>query len=639
MVVKLKDPRRELIESTSEATAAEIAGVAKPRKRHAKQEVAPAVLEGEVLAPETLEQRIKSDFRVFLILGWRHLLHCDPAPIMLDMAWYLQHGPDRSVLMAFRGFSKSWITGFYALWLLYCNPQEKVLVMSGALERAVATTNWCLMLILTWPLLSHLKPRPNQRQSSKAFDVGPATPEQSPSFHAMGIGGQSAGFRASIIIPDDVETDKNSITSTMRAKIKDAIKEFDSVLYPNGRIKFLGTPHDEDSMYNELPKRGYDVRIWPAKYPTTEQVQRYRGRLAPYIEHQIRKLGPGCIGSSTMPSRFPDSDLAKRELSLGRSEFTLQFMLDTSLADRDRYPLKVKDLMVMSLDPRRGPEAVSWSGDAANRLNDLQPMGFEGDFYHSAVVTRDGPRSRYNRIVGAVDNSGRGSDETALVIGAELNGIIFLLHLWASKGGFEPKTLLTIAEACVKFRVQELRIEANFGDGMFAALLSPVLEKAWAKYNAKRPAGEDEGGTQILEVRSSNLLAKEKRILAILEPVTQGHRLVVDVGVIEGDLESIQQIDAEGRHRYSLFHQFTHLTRERDSLDHDDRVDALAMLLGAFADILGVDPGQMALRVSAEREVEEFDRLYGDLEEDDQGVLKAGDRKGQRAVSLLPTPR
>lgn len=88
-----------------------------------------------------------------------------------------------------------------------------------------------------------------------------------------------------------------------------------------------------------------------------------------------------------------------------------------------------------------------------------------------------------------------------------------------------------------------------------------------------------------------------------------------------------------------MFHQFTHLTRERDSLDHDDRVDALAMLLGAFADILGVDPGQMALRVSAEREVEEFDRLYGDLEEDDQGVLKAGDRKGQRAVSLLPTPR
>lgn len=633
-MVKVVEPTvREVIESgRGEASAAQIAGFGAKRVNATE-------------APETLEARIRSDFRVFLILGWRHLLNCDPTPAMLDMAWYLQHGPDRSGIMAFRGFSKSWITGLFALWLLYCDPQEKVLIESGALERAVASTNWCLMLILTWPLLAHLKPRPNQRQSSKAFDVGPATPEQSPSFHALGIGGQSVGFRASIIIADDVETDKNSITSTMREKIRDAVKEFDSVLRPGGRIKFLGTPHDEESLYNELPKKGYDIRIYPARYPNAEEVKRYGGRLAPFIVHQMQKLGPGCVGKSTMPSRFTDEDLSKRELSLGRSEFTLQFMLDTSMSDAARFPLKAADLMVMALDPRRAPEIVSWTGDPSKRLIELQPMGFQGDHYHSPILPPDVRYLKYNRIVGAVDNSGRGKDETALCIVGELNGVVFLLHLWAGLGGFAPGTLKAIADACVRFRVQELRIEANFGDGMFAALLLPVLEAAWKAYNkgplargAEHGVVPDEGGTSILEVRSSNLLVKEKRILAVLEPITQSHRLVVNSAVIEFDLESIHKIDAEGRHRYSLMHQFTHLTREKDSLDHDDRVDSLAMALGAFADILGVDPHQMAIKSAGERDDEEYERLFGDLEEQEDGTLKGG-AGGQRAVGLRPTPR
>lgn len=609
-MVSLVDPIRQLIEQGSEKTAAEIVGATRRR--------------GVVVDPASLESRMHEDFRVFLIMGWRHLLGVDPAPIMLDFAYNLQHGADRQVLMAFRGFSKSWITGFYALWLLFNDPQEKVLVESGALDRAVATTNWCLMLILSWPPLAHLKPRSNQRQSSKAFDVGPAKPEQSPSFHAMGIGGQAVGFRASIIIPDDVETNTNSITSTMRGKIRDAVKEFDSVLKPGGRIKFLGTPHDEESLYNELPKRGYTALKYPAKYPTAEQVKRYGDTLAPFILAQMRKLGPGCVGQSTMPSRFPMDDLAKRELSLGKSEFALQFMLDTSMADKLKYPLKAADLMVMALDPMRGPEVVSWSAGPQQRVVDLQPMGFEGDFYYAPVVASDGRYAKYNRIVAAIDNSGRGADETSISIVGEVNGVLYLLAQWATKAGFEPATLVTLASMCVQYRANEVRIEANFGDGMFAALFRPVLEKAWKLVNNRNKAKgtEDEGGTMIVEVRSSNLLAKEKRILAVLEPVTQQHRLVVARSVIEWDLESIQRMDGEdGRHRYSLMHQFTHLTRERESLDHDDRIDSLAMAIGGFADILGVDPHQEALRRGQEASDEEWEKLFGDNGETDEGVM------------------
>lgn len=656
MAPRIFDPRKaqealqEAREPTGEAPAAE---VARTRKRTARKPAEAPARHAEVTkaaqTPATLsEEAIKADFRLFLILLWRHLLGCDPTPIMLDMAWYLQHGPDRSVIMAFRGFSKSWITGAYAMWRLYRDPQQKILVVSGSLARAVASTNWCLNVITSWPLLQHLAPLPHQRQSSKAFDVGPATPEQSPSFHALGIGGQVVGFRADCIVPDDVETQQNSLTVTMREKIAEAIKEFDSVLKPGGVIKFLGTPHDEDSVYSKLPKRGYSVRVYPALYPTHEQIKKYGDKLAPYVLTQLRKLGPSCVGTSTMPTRFTDEDLAQRRLSLGTSEFALQFMLDTSLSDKQRYPLKLKDLMVMSLDPRRGPEAVVWTDDPGSRVLDLPVMGFEGDYYHAPTIPQGASYSPYNRIVGHVDNSGRGSDETALTILAELNGIIFWLHLWASTDGFEPSTLIAIAKACVRFRVQTLRVESNFGDGMFVALLTPVLVKEWATHNAalrrqihtSTNPGEEEGGTSIEEVRSTNQMAKERRILSALEPVTQQHRLVVDRAVVEWDFSSLQQIEGEDtRHKYAVGHQYTHLTRDRDCLLHDDRVDSLAGGVLAFADILGVDPGTMARVHSQDREDEEYERLFGDLDEDDDGTLRHSGRTGSRPESLKPQSR
>jgi hypothetical protein len=585
---------------------------------------------------------LAKDFRVFLTLIWRFLLGVDPNPIQLDMAWWLQHGPDRAVIMAFRGFSKSWITGAYALWRLYRNPQEKILVVSGSLIRAVATTNWCLNLIMSIPELAFLRPSPKQRQSSRAFDVGPALPDQSPSFHALGIGGQIVGFRGDCIVPDDVETQQNSLTLTMRDKIREAVKEFDSVLKPGGVIKYLGTPHDEDSLYSELIKRGYTARIWPALFPTAKQIKGYGDRLAPYIRHALDK-DPMLVGSSTMPNRFSNDDLAKRRLSLGNSEFALQFMLDTRLSDKDKYPLKIKDMSVLSLDPRRGPSKVVWTNDPEKRLKDLASVGFEGDYWYSAIVPEGADYLPYNRVVGSVDSSGRGDNETSLHITAELHGVIFFLYSWATRDGYDRPTLEHIAEACVKYRVQTLRVESNFGDGMFAALLQPYLTKAWKKENEarrKRNIGllkgerEDEGGTSIEEVRASNQMAKEKRILSVMEPVVQQHRLVVSQAVIEWDIKSVEEYEGvDIRHHYQLWRQFSRLTKERESLRWDDRIDNLALNLGAYADILGVDPGVVSAQAEEDALEEELLRLQGD-DLDGGGAVP-----DLRPASMRPTSR
>lgn len=566
----------------------------------------------------TLEQRVKADFRVFLTLVWRHVLGNDPNPIQLDLAYWLQHGPDRAIIMAFRGFSKSWITGAYALWRLYCNPDEKIMVVSGGLVRAMQTSNWCLGLVMTMDILKDLRPKANNRQSASMWDVGNCIPAQSASFTAFGIGGQLVGFRGTLIIPDDVETQTNSLTTVMREKILEAVKEFESVLTPGGQIKYLGTPHDVDSLYEKLLRlKGpdgtavYYARVWPALFPTQEEAASYRGRLAPYIEHEIGKLGPSCIGHSTMPLRFTDKDLETRCAAMGKSEFRLQFMLDLSGTFTDRFPLKLKDLMVMDLDANKAPEDLVWGTTHPDR--DLPVMGFDGDYYMKPVQISP-MMLPYSKKIAFVDPSGRGANETTLTVAGELHGRAFWLYQYATTDGYSPPTLEHIAKSCVRFGVSTLYVEGNFGDGMFLSLMGPVLIRAWEEEHKRRKLANlprlEQQGTTLVEIKSGSA-QKERRILSVLEPVFQQHRLVVDRSVIEADYKSLQSMEGEDtRHYYAWGYQATHITREKDCLTEDDRIEGLAGCLAQLAAELGVDPIGMTRRAQAERE----DDLEAELE-------------------------
>jgi len=621
MAPKLIDPRKalkdareaEAMPSASELLTPKPAFDARSNKAKLKGDTAQVPF-------DTLEARAKKDFRVFLTVVWRHLLGNDPNPIQLDMAYWLQHGPDRSITMAFRGFSKSWITGAYALWRLYVNPAEQILVVSGSLKRAIATTNWCLQLIMTIPMLAPMIPKPSMRQSSQMFDIGNCVPQQSASFMAAGIGGQLVGFRGTCIIPDDVETQTNSLTVVMREKIKEAVKEFESVLVPGGVIKYLGTPHDIESLYlfllslrNEDGSPVYHARIWPALFPTSEERKAYGEWLAPYITHQIEKHGAGLIGHSTMPQRFTDEDLAGRKAAMGKSEFLLQFMLDLKGFSRDKYPLKLKDLIVMDLDDHQGPEEVVWGNTHVER--DLPVMGFDGDFFYGPSDVSP-TFKRWTKVVGFLDTSGKGEDEAALAIVAELHGRAFWLHLDTSKQGFSDEWLKRIAKALVRFGVHELLIEDNFGGGMFTKLLQPHVVKAWEDYT-KSSAGKQRHpdsptGTRLTD-QNSGKLNKEARIMGTLEPVTQQHRLVVSRKVIEWDNSSILKMDGEeSRHRYAWGYQYTHLQALRDCLGHDDRVESLSGAVAHFATALGVDPVALASKSKQEKLEDELNRLFGD---------------------------
>lgn len=80
----------------------------------------------------------QEDFRKFIYLVWKHLNLPEPTPVQYDIARYLQHGPRRCVIEAFRGVGKSWVTAAFVCWLLWRNPQLRILVVSASSARADA---------------------------------------------------------------------------------------------------------------------------------------------------------------------------------------------------------------------------------------------------------------------------------------------------------------------------------------------------------------------------------------------------------------------------------------------------------------------------------------------------------------------
>ena len=78
---------------------------------------------------ETLDKKIKEDFRAFLTLVWRELDLPKPTRAQLSIAKYLQTGPKRLQISAFRGVGKSWISAAFVLWTLYINADKKIMVV------------------------------------------------------------------------------------------------------------------------------------------------------------------------------------------------------------------------------------------------------------------------------------------------------------------------------------------------------------------------------------------------------------------------------------------------------------------------------------------------------------------------------
>jgi len=509
------------------------------------------------------------DFRNFLYIVWKHLNLPDPTPIQYDIARYMQTAPRRSIIEAFRGVGKSYIAAAYTVWSLLRDPQKKIMVVSASKARADDFSTFVQRIITEMPLCQHLIAKDGQRWSKIAFDVAPAKASGSPSVKSVGITGQITGSRADLIIADDIEVPNNSMTHTMREKLAESVKEFDAVLKPDGSIMYLGTPQTEMSLYNTLPNRGYETQIWTARYPSIEFAERaYGSKLAPIIYSKVQD-NPECVKQPTDPKRFDDQDLLERELSYGKSGFALQFMLDTTLSDRNKHPLKLSDLIVYPCDSDTAPEKLIWG--IFNPLSELPNVGLNGDKFFAPSETLG--RAPYTGSVLAIDPSGRGQDETGYAVVKMLNGYLHVFEVGGLEGGYSEEALTKLANIAKKHSVNYVLVESNFGDGMFTELLKPYLQRI-------HPVTTE-------EVRHN--IQKEKRIIDTLEPVLNQHKLVLDPKVIQEDYQSVQHLPPERGLKYMLTYQMSRITKDKGSLAHDDRLDVLAMAVQYWVDKMAQD--------------------------------------------------
>jgi len=493
------------------------------------------------------------NFKNFLYLCWKHLNLPQPTPIQYDIADYLQSKDKRLVIQAFRGVGKSWITSAFVCHQLLLNPNRNILVVSASKTRADDFSTFTQRLISEMPILQHLQPRDDQRHSKVSFDVAPARASHAPSVKSMGVTGQLTGSRADLIIADDVESANNSQTQLMRDRLSETVKEFDAIIKPEvGRIIFLGTPQTEMSLYNSLEERGFKTRVWPALYPTKTQSIGYGEKLAHVISAVDDKEG-----KPTDPDRFNEIDLMERLSSYGRSGFNLQFMLDTTLSDANKYPLKLNDLIVLSgcSSWDEAPAKIQWASgqDQITAISsDIPNVGLKGDLWTSYLYMSE-EFAPWEGTVMSIDPSGRGEDRTGYAVIKMLHGVLYLTAVGALEGGYSDETLEQLSHIAKRQDVNYVVIESNFGDGMATQLLKPVMSRI-------HPC-------EIEEVRHS--IQKEKRIIDTLEPIMNTHRLVIDEDLIRKDF----QLHPD----HQLFRQMTRVTRDKGALRHDDQLDALAI--------------------------------------------------------------
>ncbi|AKM11527.1 hypothetical protein AB433_04270 [Croceicoccus naphthovorans] len=556
----------------------------------------------------TPEERLKDSFLLFLAYVWVRVLSLPkPTRIQRDIADFLANGPRRRFIAAFRGVGKTFLTAAYIVWRLWREPDLKIMVVSANERFAHKIASFIHTLIGSEDVItrevvpwSNLQARSGQKNSTLEFDVGPAGPSKDPSVAAFGITGQMTGGRGDVMLFDDVEVPKNSETEALREKLVDRMGEAAAILKPGGETIILGTFQSMASIYRGLREKGYEMRIWPARYPLAKKMHLYDD-LAPMLREDLeadpalaKPVASSLGGSPTDPDRFDDMDLMERETEWGAAGFTLQFMLDTSLSDADKFPLKGRDLIVMDTADSVAPERVAWGSSPELVHKDIDNVGFDGDRLH-APMYRAKEFLKYTGTLLEIDPSGSGTDETAYAVTKFLNGYIYLRKWGGYVDGHGDTTLAALARIAKDENVSLIRVEGNFGDGMFSRLLEPHLRRAGVKAALENHKVSGQ---------------KEVRIINNLLPVLKSHRLVMDTEAAREDIESARRMRTKGStvglERSGLY-QLTHLHHARGALRHDDRVDVLSNAISYWQDYLNLD----AREAEAERKRkadEEFER-------------------------------
>ncbi|MCY1708352.1 phage terminase large subunit [Pannonibacter sp. SL95] len=544
-----------------------------------------------------LLQEHYAKFEDFLIDVIEDLLGFTCTELQIDIGQYVAYGPQYRMVQAQRGQAKTTVTAAYAVWRIIHNPATRVLIISAGGDMATEIANWIIQIINGMPELECLRPDrgAGDRESVKAYDIHHSLkgPEKSPSVGCIGITSNMQGKRADLLIADDIESQKNSQTQTQRERLQLLTRDFTSIC-SKGDVVYLGTPQSIDSVYNDLPGRGFSVRIWPGRYPTPKERLEYGEYLAPYIAVRLARdpsLGSGAgptgeRGQPTDPVLLDDAALIKKEIDQGAAYFQLQHMLSTKLSDENRFPLKLASLRVLAFDRenKSAPMLLQFARTDNCLIEPIPGAPYKDRMYRVANA------DEFGRITGwhmYVDPAGGGTngDETAYAITGFLAGRIYLAAVGGVPGGITEDALNALTAVAERWKPDSIGIEKNYGNGALSTTWQPTLLKK------HRCSIED-----IWETGQ-----KELRIIDTLEPIIGGGKFVVHEDILREDYESIQKYPMELRSTYSLFWQMSRVTRDKGSLIHDDRLDAVAAACRHWTEALAQDDEKVRAKAQQDR--------------------------------------
>lgn len=553
-------------------------------------------------------QAIFSEFEDFADLGMRFLGYT-LTDMQRDIARYMQYGPRQSMVAAQRGEAKSTLAALFAVWRLIQDWNEWVLIVSGGETQASEVALLVIQLIERWGILCYLRPDRSRgdRTSYEHYDIhcDLRTVSKSPSVACVGITAQLQGKRATLLIPDDIETTNNSLTATNREILLLRSKEFGAICV-DGKILYLGTPQTKDSIYRTLSTRGYEMRIWPGRIPTLDEEIRYGATLAPYILDLITQGAArsgygvdGTRGQASDPQRYDEDLCIEKELEFGPEGYQLQYMLDTTLSDAMRTRIKLSDAIVAALGTDAAPDTLFYAAAPQNRVQSVPDSVKQEVLYNLAGSGQ--LMLPYQHKMMIVDPAGNGGDEVAFACGGALNSYIHLFGVGGLQGGLSEENCNVLIDYCEEFGITDIVMEANMGHGTASMVLLNII--------AKR---------KLTHIGVRDIYAKgqkERRIIDTLGPVFRRHKFVLHERAIEMDTEYLSQYSRDKRNLYSLLFQLSGITYDRGSLAKDDRADAVAHLVNELKGYLSADEEKEAEKLQNKRAQEFLSNPMGYAQE------------------------
>lgn len=553
-------------------------------------------------------QAIFSEFEDFADLGMRFLGYTLTG-MQRDIARYMQYGPRQSMVAAQRGEAKSTLAALFAVWRLIQDWNEWVLIVSGGETQASEVALLVIQLIERWGILCYLRPDRSRgdRTSYEHYDIhcDLRTVSKSPSVACVGITAQLQGKRATLLIPDDIETTNNSLTATNREILLLRSKEFGAICV-DGKILYLGTPQTKDSIYRTLSTRGYEMRIWPGRIPTLDEEIRYGATLAPYILDLITQGAArsgygvdGTRGQASDPQRYDEDLCVEKELEFGPEGYQLQYMLDTTLSDAMRTRIKLSDAIVAALGTDAAPDTLFYAAAPQNRVQSVPDSVKQEVLYNLAGSGQ--LMLPYQHKMMIVDPAGNGGDEVAFACGGALNSYIHLFGVGGLQGGLSEENCNVLINYCEEFGITDIVMEANMGHGTASMVLLNII--------AKR---------KLTHIGVRDIYAKgqkERRIIDTLGPVFRRHKFVLHERAIEMDTEYLSQYSRDKRNLYSLLFQLSGITYDRGSLAKDDRADAVAHLVNELKGYLSADEEKEAEKLHNKRAQEFLSNPMGYAQE------------------------